>query len=284
MAIGKNMMHRLNQKLKVLCYHEVNNPRLFEKQLLWLSKKFNLIPIATLDQVLNDQATLPPNPLLITFDDAHHSVYEFGMPILKRLNISATVFVITELVGTESPYWWDIVHASFSPSMSAKLRANEINRVKGLPDTDRKSYILELSHKTPKLRARQLNWEELRKMEANGISIACHTHTHPMLDKCESSVVSNELETSMRLLKSHGMSGHAYFAYPNGNWNEATEAILKEQQVKLAFLFDHKINTGQVNPLRISRLSVGSNTSLSKLSLIMSGVHSKLLPLRKMLR
>ena len=43
--------------------------------------------------------TLPDNPIIVTFDDGYLSNYEIAYPILKELEIPATIFVVTDTVG-----------------------------------------------------------------------------------------------------------------------------------------------------------------------------------------
>ena len=43
--------------------------------------------------------TIPDKPVIITFDDGYLSNYEIAYPILKELNIPATIFVVTDTVG-----------------------------------------------------------------------------------------------------------------------------------------------------------------------------------------
>ena len=44
---------------------------------------------------------LPENPIAITFDDGYLSNYEIAYPILKELNIPATIFIVTSTVGLD---------------------------------------------------------------------------------------------------------------------------------------------------------------------------------------
>ncbi len=43
--------------------------------------------------------TIPDNPIIVTFDDGYLSNYEIAFPILKELEIPATIFVVTDTVG-----------------------------------------------------------------------------------------------------------------------------------------------------------------------------------------
>ncbi len=50
-------------------------------------------------QHVTNGETLPSNPILITFDDGYLSNYLYAYPILKKLGIHATIFVITDRRG-----------------------------------------------------------------------------------------------------------------------------------------------------------------------------------------
>ena len=52
---------------------------------------------------------LPPHSVMITFDDGATGVWQYADPVLKRLDMHATAFIITGFVGTHAPYYmtWD---------------------------------------------------------------------------------------------------------------------------------------------------------------------------------
>jgi peptidoglycan/xylan/chitin deacetylase (PgdA/CDA1 family) len=120
-------------------------------------------------------------------------------------------------------------------------------------------------------------------MEQGGVSIANHSHTHPMFDKLSAVEIKNELATSSTSLKKNGFQFHNVFAYPNGNYTPVVEEIMSSLGIKLAFLFDHKINVPLDEPYRISRLSVNDTTPLWKFKLILRGWHSRIAPINKKL-
>lgn len=280
MATWGNMS---KQFLTVLCYHEVNDPANFQRQLDWMAAMYSFVNIEEVDDAIHYNKPLPPNPLLITFDDAHRSVYEQGMPVLSSYKIPAIVFAITSIVGTSTPYWWDVIRQSFPAHWTAKQKSREMNRIKQLPNAERVALIEELSRQFPTLIENQLTWSEVGEMERNGIVIGNHTHTHPMLDHCSNDIIQQELSVASQQLNENDLSGAVYFAYPNGNASSEAEAMLQQEGIRLAFLFDHRINFRKPNPYRISRLSVNSNTSVHKLQFILSGWHTRLLPVRRLL-
>jgi len=73
----------------------VMTPHTFKSQLLHLKRLgYETITLEQLHLFLTQGLDLPPNPLLITIDDGYLSTYTYAYPILKELNMKATVFAI----------------------------------------------------------------------------------------------------------------------------------------------------------------------------------------------
>src|SRR5437867_2951499 len=51
------------------------------------------------------ERTLPRRPIILTFDDGYRSTYEVAWPLLKRYAATATVFLVSDLIGRTSV--WD---------------------------------------------------------------------------------------------------------------------------------------------------------------------------------
>lgn len=103
--------------------------------------------------------------------------------------------------------------------------------------------------------------------------IANHSHTHPMFDQCNSDELKYELQKSTEVLESMDYQAKV-FAYPNGNFDPTAEQELIKEGVKMAFLFAHKLNEKNINPLRIFRIRVDSDTNLKEFKVKVSGLHS----------
>ena len=110
--------------LRVLMYHKVSretegehtvNTSRLEQQLRWLhEEKFRF---TTIDAIL--RGAQPERPVLVTFDDAYVTTFEFARPVLRALDIPAAVFVPTAFIGRTSS--WD---RDAQPLMdAAQLRA-----------------------------------------------------------------------------------------------------------------------------------------------------------------
>ncbi len=100
--------------IPVLMYHNIAEsypkgaeganitPKLFEEHMLGILER-GYTPIQVSDYYNSTERgkELPENPIIITFDDGYLSNYEIAYPILKKLNIPATIFVVTSTVGAK---------------------------------------------------------------------------------------------------------------------------------------------------------------------------------------
>jgi peptidoglycan/xylan/chitin deacetylase (PgdA/CDA1 family) len=243
---------------KILTYHDFENVSNFEKQLRVLSR-------------------LPK--VLVTTDDGDLSFYTHAFPLLVKYNIPAILFIIPSLIGTEQPFWWNEVYHYLGKAAGSE----KIKELKSIPNQERVDYLNQLRNTSekPLLKQQQLTVEQLHEMQNKGILIANHSFTHPMFDQCNEVEIRSELQKTKAFFDENKLNGYAYFAYPNGNHNAVSEKVLREEGIEYAFLFDHKIGIGKINPLRISRLSIDECTPVWKLRLILSGLHSKMLPITK---
>ena len=110
-------MQRPDVKIPVLLYHNfvpqvpetdpdnfnyINTPESFEENIKTLLENgYTIISMKELDEANNYKKGLPNKPIIITFDDGYYSNYEYIYPILKKYNIKASIFIITDKIGQE---------------------------------------------------------------------------------------------------------------------------------------------------------------------------------------
>ncbi|MBF6633651.1 MAG: polysaccharide deacetylase family protein [Planococcus sp. (in: Bacteria)] len=79
------------------------DPVRFKEQMLALaSSGYNTITEAELLDYLEQKAALPEKPILITFDDGYLSNYTEAFPILKELNMKASIYVVASRIFEDS--------------------------------------------------------------------------------------------------------------------------------------------------------------------------------------
>lgn len=81
-------------------------PEIFREQLDYLAGRgYTIIGLDEMVKMIKDNS-LPPKPVVLTFDDAYRNFYDTAYPILKEKNAKATVFVISQFVGGERYVTW----------------------------------------------------------------------------------------------------------------------------------------------------------------------------------
>ena len=110
-------MQRPDVKIPVLLYHNfvtkvpetdpdnfnyINTPQSFEENIkTFLANGYTIISFNDLNNAYSGKTTLPDKPIIITFDDGYYSNYEYIYPILKKYNVKASIFVVTDNIGKE---------------------------------------------------------------------------------------------------------------------------------------------------------------------------------------
>ncbi len=101
-------------KVPILLYHHISDefdmtnaisiisPRDFRLHMTAIKTQYTPISLRDYVEFVNctdGSEVIPQNPIIVTFDDGYLSNYEVAYPILKELNIPATIFVVTDTVG-----------------------------------------------------------------------------------------------------------------------------------------------------------------------------------------
>ena len=99
-------------EVPILLYHRVDraaptlsaiterltvDPREFAAEMTWIRRHgFHAVTQRQLFAGLEEGAPLPCRPILVTFDDGYSDVFDNAAPVLRRLGMPATMYVITD--------------------------------------------------------------------------------------------------------------------------------------------------------------------------------------------
>jgi peptidoglycan/xylan/chitin deacetylase (PgdA/CDA1 family) len=101
------MYHRidyLRPTLPAITRRLTVDPGDFAAQMRWLeAHRYHTITQLQLFDALEHGAPLPPKPLMLTFDDGYRDVFGKAMPVMRRLHLHATAYVITGRIGGRDP-------------------------------------------------------------------------------------------------------------------------------------------------------------------------------------
>ncbi len=157
------------QTVPILCYHRFGtsaatagwggkmtvSPANFAAQLEWLARNdYHVIRLAQLQAFLEGKQALPKHSVVITFDDGYESVYRYALPLLRKYNFPATLFVYTDFIGAgDALSWGQLQELSASGLVSvqahSKTHRNLIERATGEND-ERYRQMLELEARAPR--------------------------------------------------------------------------------------------------------------------------------------
>ncbi|MEC0144641.1 polysaccharide deacetylase family protein [Paenibacillus alginolyticus] len=111
--------YHFSNRVAVLEYHHIDpnasdytiTPETFRNHLAALkANHYNVISMQQFIDFLNGKHSVPPDAVVLTFDDGYESFYKYAYPALKEQNMTATNFIIVNYLGTnpETPFLnWD---------------------------------------------------------------------------------------------------------------------------------------------------------------------------------
>lgn len=250
-----------NSQTIILNYHRIGpmndnwiikplHHKIFEKQVEYLSKNYEIISLKSLSEMLIN-GNVPKKAVVITFDDGYKDNYEYAYPVLKKYDIPATIFLTTGPIEQKKLYWWDeINYALFNTDLKSmditnigtfkliseidksKAAYNIVEKLKTIQNDKKMSItenIINLSgvNIPEKLGKKHiLSWNEIKKMDKNGIDFGAHTVNHPILTNITLDEAKWEIEGSKYLIEETLERKINSFAYPNGKNNDFNEDIL----------------------------------------------------------
>jgi len=108
-TFGIAVYHRISPLISGVPQPTMNvTPDRFRQQLLGLrARGFSAWPLARLLACHAENIPVPQKVFTITFDDGFGSVYEHAWPVLRELDVPATVFVNTAYLDSDRPFPFD---------------------------------------------------------------------------------------------------------------------------------------------------------------------------------
>jgi len=236
----------------------------FEFQVKYIKKYFNPITMEQLIKHVEHNLSLPKRALLLTFDDGFDDNYFAAFPILKKLDVPATIFVSTGFIDTEEIIWFDKLSALILAFEGSSIFLDELGKtyqlgndkasrcevvadilydIKRISNNQRLSLLDNLNSQNVKVfenidrgESRMMNWQQVREMNDSIISFGSHTVSHPILSKLNKTQLKYELVESKSVLEKELGSVVGSISYPDGNEEAFSESII--EQVKKA---DYKV-------------------------------------------
>jgi peptidoglycan/xylan/chitin deacetylase (PgdA/CDA1 family) len=206
-------------------------PATFQRHLACLREEFRVLPLRELVARLAAGQRLPDRSCAITFDDGWRDNHDHAWPALREAMLPATLFLVTDRVGTGGEFWPDEVARRVGALARDEATAlglggagadRLIRDLKQLDEPERKRRLDALRAATPDLAPpdRQLlDWDEVHAMARGGIDFESHSASHSILTQLSAERVWDELTRSRAKLLEHGLGAARLLAYPNGSFD-----------------------------------------------------------------
>jgi peptidoglycan/xylan/chitin deacetylase (PgdA/CDA1 family) len=193
--------------------------RAFERYCRYFQQRFRVVPLRDLVRKLESGRSVR-RALAITFDDGYRDNFENAAPVLERLGLPATFFVVTQWIDTEVVPFWDG----------------------------------ELGVRHP-----WMTWAQVRSLNYRGFEVGVHTRTHVDLGKVEGDEAHEEIAGARAELEHQLRSPVMSFAYPYGgrkNFTEANRELVKAAGFRCCCSAYGGVNPPGTSPFHLQRVPI----------------------------
>ena len=192
--------------------------------------------------------------------------------MLKKYNVPATIFLVTDFVFGNEPLWVDRLEYAIARGTEGRnekiaLDSRIRQEMKGLANDEKLRRLEELERSRDAAlhradtdpRYAPLTQDMLQEMGAAGVMFGAHTKSHPILSRVSTEEARKEILDSRDAVRREcGVASHV-FAYPNGeqsDWTDKTETILAEADFEGALTTISGVNGRATARMRLKRISL----------------------------
>jgi len=291
--------------LEVECWTQMPVQR-FRRQLAYLQRRYTVMDLCEAVQALQQGQALPDYTVALTFDDGFADFKEVAYPLLKTMRFPTTVYLATGCVGTDQRVWTDDLYQALcatsllvldltdmgmesytlaTDDQRAAAKAHIATHLKAIPEAERQRLLHEICAGLgvgPEARMapfQMLNWEDVQALYQEGlVQFGGHTVHHPILSQCEPAVQHDEIVGSLDQIEQALGVAPTTFAYPNGraeDYDAVSQQVLRDRGLVCAVTTVEGLNSAETPPYDLRRLGLGSDVSMSRFKLLLSGAMTK---------
>lgn len=246
--------------------HAYKSPEMFEHDLTYLLKNFNLISYEQFVAYRQNQIELKPNSVLLSFDDGYHECFTVARPLLKKYGVPCIFFITTDFVdnnkmacSTKVSLCIDKIvtsHGSWKQTAFEKLRLSarysleaEVDFIKWIKsfqfiNREQMDWICEtLEVNTEGYLKDQrpfMSHDELKILASEGFTIGAHSKSHPLLETLPQEAIVEEIVDSCQIIRDITRVESIPFSFPfhGKGLNRGMLADICSKNKVIGYLFD----------------------------------------------
>jgi peptidoglycan/xylan/chitin deacetylase (PgdA/CDA1 family) len=252
-----------------------------EQQLRFLQRFGNVVPLREALRKMTAGEPMGPRAVAITFDDGYRDNLDIAAPLLERLGIPATFFLVPGLLSREVRPWWEVLAWAFARTQRASI-AWEGEQISLNAPTCRPTYervAEELKRRNRHARDAAvselverlqpegapgdaelfLDWNGAQQLARRGHDIGSHSLYHAILAEEGPEEQYRDLAESRRLLQQELGIETDMLAYPNGgrrDYDATTVAAARSAGYSHALTTLEGLNRGATPNYEIRRFVV----------------------------
>ena len=260
----------------------------FQKQVEYISKYFKPINLKEAIKALKSRR-FSSKMVVITFDDGYANNFYLALPILRKFNVPATVFLTTGYMEKQEFFHFDKIRLLNYWGIKNVNMNSYLNN----PISQLHRQLNEIWHKHKHLLTekqweilRPLTIEEIRKMKSTGlIDFGAHTHSHCILKNECRDTRKKEIAISVKRVKEITGQYEVSFSYPNGQVGDFDkEDKLYVKSLCYCAVSGISGSNFDINDLfQLKRYSIGLYHFIGHFKLEITGIKQEILKLLKIL-
>ncbi|HET9167757.1 MAG TPA: polysaccharide deacetylase family protein [Candidatus Angelobacter sp.] len=236
---------------RILMYHGVaqQGAAALAAQLRYLVRHFKVVSLESMLGRMTNGSLPVAHEIVLTFDDGLRNNLTVVYPILRELQLPATMFVCPALVESGAWLWnhemrcrLQMLAAPELAELRMKLLSPGTNVdaiiewMKTLPQQQRRMAEATIQQATmafqPTAAQREafdvMDWDDLRSLDRNLITVGSHTLSHPILTKLSGQEIESEILDSRRCLEQRLERKVDFFCYPNGAYDRRAYQLVQK--------------------------------------------------------
>jgi peptidoglycan/xylan/chitin deacetylase (PgdA/CDA1 family) len=232
-------------------YHGVapQGAQALAEQLHYLVRHFKVVSLESMLDRLTNGSFPPAHEIVLTFDDGLRNNLTVVYPILQELKVPATMFVCPALVESGAWLWnhemrcrMQTLAATDLAELRMKLLAPGtsadaiIEWMKTLRLQQRLMAETIVRQATPGFQPTNtqheafdtMDWDDLRSLDCNLITVGSHTLSHPILTTLSADEIESEILESRQCLEQRLERKADFFCYPNGAYDKRAYQLVQK--------------------------------------------------------